>query len=155
MALTTWKSSDNLVNDLWPYSYRCDLVPYWRRNSYYRDDFSLSPRVSPRRFELSRLEQRLHGEIYEISSRTDYSGYHLVLDVSQFNPNEVTVRTTTYSVTVEGKYREANTGDGYITRESSRRYVLPSGYDTSRITSNLSSDGCLTVKVPWAPWKNL
>ena len=70
------------------------------------------------------------------------------LDVHQFAPNELSVKTVDDSVVVEGRHEEKEDKHGYISRHFKRRYVIPPGYDLEHVYSTLSSDGVLTVRAP-------
>ncbi|XP_058457146.1 protein lethal(2)essential for life-like isoform X1 [Malaya genurostris] len=86
----------------------------------------------------------------DVGSRidSDRDKYTIEVDVHQFAPHEVTVRKTDKYVTIEGKHEEKRDELGYVTRQFSRRYLVPIGYDASLIVSSLSSDGVLTVTAP-------
>uniref|UniRef100_A0A1L8EFM6 Putative heat shock protein 23 n=1 Tax=Haematobia irritans TaxID=7368 RepID=A0A1L8EFM6_HAEIR len=75
-------------------------------------------------------------------------GFQVCLDVTQFKPNELTVKVVDNCVIVEGKHEEREDQHGYIQRHFVRRYVLPKDYDAEKVASTLSSDGVLTVSVP-------
>lgn len=51
-------------------------------------------------------------------------------------------------VVIDGKHDEKEDEHGFVSRQFSRRYILPKGYDASRIASKLSSDGILTISAP-------
>lgn len=71
------------------------------------------------------------------------------IDVQQFAPNEITVRTAgNNTIEVEGKHEERPDEHGYISRHFVRRYVLPKGHDVNQAVSSLSSDGVLTITAP-------
>ncbi|XP_050294587.1 protein lethal(2)essential for life isoform X2 [Anthonomus grandis grandis] len=78
----------------------------------------------------------------------DQDKFQVILDVQQFAPNEITVKTTGNSITVEGKHEEKQDEHGFISRHFVRRYVLPSDHDIEQVVSSLSSDGILTVIAP-------
>lgn len=78
----------------------------------------------------------------------DKERFQVILDVQQFSPNEITVKTSNNSIIVEGKHEEKQDEHGYISRHFVRRYLLPSDHDVSDIVSSLSSDGILTVTAP-------
>ena len=78
----------------------------------------------------------------------DKEKFQIVLDVQQFAPNEITVKTTDHHVMIEGKHEEKEDEHGYVSRHFVRRYHLPKGADPHTIVSNLSSDGVLTVTAP-------
>lgn len=78
----------------------------------------------------------------------DKDKYQIILDVQQFTPEEITVKTTDKYIVVEGKHEEKQDEHGYVSRHFTRRYLLPSGHDPNDIVSTLSSDGVLTVTAP-------
>ncbi|XP_061395135.1 heat shock protein 27-like [Musca vetustissima] len=75
-------------------------------------------------------------------------GFQVCMDVSQFKPNELTVKTVDRMVVVEGKHEEREDEHGLIQRQFVRKYTLPKGYDPKDVVSTISSDGVLTVKAP-------
>lgn len=79
---------------------------------------------------------------------TDQNKFQVILDVQQFTPNEISVKTSNNSIVVEGKHEEKQDEHGYISRHFVRRYILPSDHDISDVVSSLSSDGILTVTAP-------
>jgi len=72
----------------------------------------------------------------------------VILDVQQFSPDEITVKTIDNQVIIEAKHEEKQDEHGYISRQFVRRYVLPSSHDLANVTSTLSSDGVLTITAP-------
>jgi hypothetical protein len=72
----------------------------------------------------------------------------VILDVQQFAPSEITVKTLDNTVIVEGKHEEKQDEHGYVSRHFVRRYILPSDIEVNNIVSSLSSDGVLTVTAP-------
>ncbi|XP_070496624.1 heat shock protein 23-like [Chironomus tepperi] len=79
---------------------------------------------------------------------TGKDGFQVCVDVQQFNPNEISVKTVDNFVVIEGNHEERQDEHGFISRKFTRRYALPKGYDPNTVTSSLSSDGVLTVKAP-------
>lgn len=77
-----------------------------------------------------------------------FPNFQVILDVQQFTPEEITVKAANNSVVVEGKHEEKRDEHGFISRQFSRRYLLPQGYDVVDLTSSLSSDGVLTITAP-------
>ncbi|KAJ8958829.1 hypothetical protein NQ318_019591 [Aromia moschata] len=60
----------------------------------------------------------------------DKDKFQANLDVSQFNPEEISVKVTgENTVTVEGKHEEKEDEHGHIYRHFVRRYVVPKGCD--------------------------
>lgn len=78
-------------------------------------------------------------------------GFEVSVDVHQFKPNEISVKVVENIVIVQAKHEERRDDQGLISREFSRRFTLPSGYDVNKIESVLSSEGYLTVKAPPPP----
>lgn len=74
--------------------------------------------------------------------------YKVIVDVQQFAPEEITVKTDDKCITVEGKHEEKKDQHGYISRQFVRRYQLPQGYDIGHVQPSLSSDGILTITAP-------
>jgi crystallin alpha B len=70
------------------------------------------------------------------------------LDVQQFKPDELTVKTINNFVVVEGKHEERQDEHGLISRQIQRRYKLPDDIEADTIVSQLSSDGVLTIIAP-------
>jgi len=70
------------------------------------------------------------------------------LDVQQFKPDELTVKTVNNFVIVEGKHEERQDEHGFISRQFQRRYKLPVDVEADTVVSQLSSDGVLTVFAP-------
>nr|QNJ44843.1 sHSP20.9 [Agasicles hygrophila] len=71
------------------------------------------------------------------------------LDVQQFKPEEITVKTTgDNTVTIEGKHEEREDEHGQIYRHFMRTYKLPKQYDMTKIESKLSTDGVLSIVAP-------
>lgn len=154
MALTYWEDFDDFFADPWRHHNR-DLWPYWKRHSPWRGDFAfdLYPRDLAREFRTMdrrarELERRFHTEVIDWSPITNEKGFQVSMDVQQFSPSEITVKTNEYSVTIEGKHEERQDEHGFISRHFSRRYALPPGFDHNTVTSELSSDGILTIKAP-------
>lgn len=78
----------------------------------------------------------------------DKEKFQVILDVQQFTPNEITVKTTDKYIVVEGKHEEKPDEHGFISRHFVRRYQIPPDVNPLDISSTLSSDGVLTVTVP-------
>ncbi|XP_068085182.1 alpha-crystallin B chain-like [Anabrus simplex] len=75
-------------------------------------------------------------------------GFRANIDVQQFKPEEIVVKTEGNSVIVEGKHEERPDEHGFISREFQRRYTLPEDVDPTTVTFQLASDGILTIEAP-------
>lgn len=151
MALSNWKKD---FDDFFGESHR-DLFPYWRRHRPWHDDFGfgLVPSEFSREFrDMERrsrdLARRMRDEVMEPIPTTGKDGFQVSVDVQQFTPNEISVKTNDNSVMIIGKHEERPDEHGYISRQFVRRYTLPPGYDPNTISTELSSDGILTIKAP-------
>ncbi|XP_026462567.1 protein lethal(2)essential for life-like [Ctenocephalides felis] len=82
------------------------------------------------------------------SVTTDKDKFQITLDVQQFKPKEITVKTKNNCVIVEGKHEEKQDEHGFVTRHFVRRFMLPQNHEASDVVSNLSSDGVLTITAP-------
>lgn len=52
--------------------------------------------------------------------------FEVILDVQQFSPNEISVKITDKFVVVEAKHEEKQDEHGFVSRQFTRRYLLPS-----------------------------
>lgn len=68
-------------------------------------------------------------------------------DVSQFNPEEVTVKTTDNEILVHAKHHEETEGRK-VHREFTRKFQLPENIDPKTLKATLSKDGVLHVEAP-------
>lgn len=75
-------------------------------------------------------------------------GLQIHLDVQQFRPNELSVKVHEGSVVIEGKHEARDDDFGTIMRHFVRKYALDPELDSTKVTSTVSCDGILTVKVP-------
>ncbi|XP_057318504.1 protein lethal(2)essential for life-like [Microplitis mediator] len=80
--------------------------------------------------------------------KADKDSFHVSLDVQQFSPEEINVKVIDRSVVVEGKHEEKQDEHGFISRQFTRRYLIPEQCDIDQVTSKLSSDGVLSIVVP-------
>lgn len=78
----------------------------------------------------------------------DQHNFKVNLDVQQFKPEEVSVKVADGYIVVDGKHEERSDEHGYISRQFTRRYMIPDDVDPTTITSSLSSDGVLSVGAP-------
>lgn len=149
MALVTRDLFRNWWRDM--DRYHQELEEHFKRLST-RDDFwKLPPMPSfkdffqPWRNMIEDLEHQVGGST---TVERDENKYQVIVDVQQFAPEEITVRTDDKSITIEGKHEEKKDQHGYVSRHFVRRYVLPQGYDIGHVKPSLSSDGILTVTAP-------
>jgi len=71
----------------------------------------------------------------------------LRFDVTQYEPDEIVVKTVDNRLTVHAKHEERSENRS-VYREYNREFHLPDGTDVELIKSSLSKDGILTVDCP-------
>lgn len=71
----------------------------------------------------------------------------MIVDVKDFKPEDINVKTVDDTVVVEGKI-EKKEGNAVSTQMFTRRFMLPSNVDLNAISSALSRDGVLTINAP-------
>lgn len=75
--------------------------------------------------------------------------FKVMLDVKHFSPKDIEVKTLDGRVVeIKAKHEEKMDDHGFISREFSRKYVLPEDVQVEDIQTNLSKDGVLTISVP-------
>ena len=150
---------NNRFSDPWRSDFWCRHPDFWFHNDNFGLGFNhnmlhdfpyttfedLNQRIRDRH-QFIRDEFRTH----PLLNNAKY-GFEVMVDVHQFKPNEITVKVVENIVIVEAKHEERQDDQGYIARQFSRRFTLPSGYDVGKIESVLSSEGYLTVKAPPPP----
>ncbi|KAH8364391.1 hypothetical protein KR084_006537 [Drosophila pseudotakahashii] len=79
-------------------------------------------------------------------------GFRIDIDVRQFHPHEIVVKTNDDYVIVQGNHNRRNEGsNGLVERHFVRKYLLPRGYNANEVISDISTDGILTIKAPPPP----
>ena len=79
----------------------------------------------------------------------DDDTYKIMVNVENYNPDELTIKTVGNSVQVEAKHME-KTSDGrsFSSRNFSQTFSLPKGVNPEEVKSALSKDGTLTIEAP-------
>lgn len=76
------------------------------------------------------------------------NSFQVRLDVGHFAPEEITVKTVDDTVVVTACHEERVDEHGLISRQFTRRYVLPEGAESDQVTSTLTPDGVLVIEAP-------
>lgn len=108
----------------------------------------------PRRAPLlARSMSRPRGQTGVSEITNDSSQFQVRLDVSHFLPSEVTVKALDggKTVLIEGRHEEKQDEHGFVSRQFTRKYLLPSDADLDKISSALTPEGILTVSAPKKP----
>ncbi|KAG8179159.1 hypothetical protein JTE90_023621 [Oedothorax gibbosus] len=82
-----------------------------------------------------------------IQDSDDGKRLRLRFDVSQYQPEEIVVKTVDNKLQVQAKHEE-KTDTKSVYREYNREFLLPKGTNPEAIKSSLSTDGVLTVEAP-------
>uniref|UniRef100_A0A1I7UVS1 SHSP domain-containing protein n=1 Tax=Caenorhabditis tropicalis TaxID=1561998 RepID=A0A1I7UVS1_9PELO len=69
------------------------------------------------------------------------------LNVSQFKPEDLKINLDGRTLTIQGD-QEVKTENGYSKKSFSRVILLPEDVDASKVASNLSEDGKLSIEAP-------
>uniref|UniRef100_A0A2A4JH73 SHSP domain-containing protein n=1 Tax=Heliothis virescens TaxID=7102 RepID=A0A2A4JH73_HELVI len=77
--------------------------------------------------------------------------YELCIQVKDYAPEEISVRTADGFIVVEGKHEEKQDDYGYIARQFMRRFQVPEGCRIEGVQSRLTADGLLIITVPRVP----
>lgn len=72
--------------------------------------------------------------------------FQVALNVKSFSPEEISVKVKGREVIVEGKHEEKKDDYGFVSRQFTRRYVLPEEYDPDTIATYLDAEGKMTIK---------
>ncbi len=82
----------------------------------------------------------------------DDENYRILVDVRDFRPEELVIKTVGNAVHFEARHEE-KTADGhsYTSRNVSQSFTLPRGVDPEAVTSSLSKEGTLTISAPLPP----
>jgi crystallin, alpha B len=74
----------------------------------------------------------------------------VTLNVSHFKPEEVSIKIADNFLVIEAKHEERPDEHGFVCRQFTRRYLLPSGVKPEDITRQFSPEGVLTITAPRA-----
>ena len=80
--------------------------------------------------------------------KADKDKFQVNLDVQQFKPDEINVKVVDKYVVVEGKHEEKQDEHGWISRQFTRKYLIPEQCNIEQVSSSLSSDGVLSITAP-------
>ncbi|XP_015904097.1 protein lethal(2)essential for life [Parasteatoda tepidariorum] len=74
--------------------------------------------------------------------------FQVMLNVSHFKPEEIDVKTVDNTIVIHGKHEEKSDEHGFISREFTRRYMLPEGTEPETVKSTLTPNGVLMIEAP-------
>ena len=111
------------------------------------DFFKLKPNDTRRGSSENLLESRPLNDIFYDDSGAGNKKFCVSFEVSEFRPDEISVRTHDSKLIVHAKHEEK--GDGRsMSREFSRTVDIPKHVDPDRLSCCLSNDGVLQIEAP-------
>lgn len=94
---------------------------------------------------------------YQLRKQKDFyyskDGFEAKLDLSDFKPDEIKVKTIGHSISVEAEHDERSDSFSTITRCFKRKFFLPENLDSATVTSKVTSDGILILSAAPHPEK--
>ncbi|CAC5391953.1 unnamed protein product [Mytilus coruscus] len=132
-----------------------DMFPSFKDNfdkDFFSDVKSTSmdeeiARMKREMFNLTTPESSLKVEQPFVQDFTGDKKMALRFDCSQFNPEEIQVKTMDKQLTVHAKHEEVSPGRK-VFREFTKSYTLPQDVDPLSLKSSLTKDGFLQVEAP-------
>jgi len=131
-----------------------NYLPNYRRPPHYYERICTSPGChpamgSPTLFENDTFHRRAHRHDEEILSeiKCDKNKFEVNLDMQEFHPGEISVKTMGKFVVIEGNHEERQAVHSFISRHFVRRYLLPDNAMPEEVQYNLTSDGILKIEV--------
>ncbi|CAI4222138.1 unnamed protein product [Auanema sp. JU1783] len=79
------------------------------------------------------------------SVRLADDSFHATLDVRDYSPEDLKVSVIGDQIQIEGSFTDKKDDLGLISKSFSRKFKLPKDVKPDAVTSNLTSDGFLTV----------
>lgn len=90
--------------------------------------------------------QSVHGANAEIvEAKIDSEGLYIKLNVSHYEPGELSVKIVNDRITVAAKHEQKSDEHGFVTREFTRQFVLPEDVDQETLASRLTEDGLMII----------
>ena len=79
----------------------------------------------------------------------DDRDYKIQIDVADFKPEELVIKTVGNTVHFEAKHEEKTSdGHSFSSRNISQSFTLPRGVDPESVSSSMSKEGVLTISAP-------
>lgn len=72
--------------------------------------------------------------------------FQVSFDVKPFKLEEISVKVKNQEVIVEGKQEEHNEDSGLVSRQFSRRFVLPHEFEPENVSTFVNAEGKMTIK---------
>lgn len=72
--------------------------------------------------------------------------FTVTIDVKSFKPEEIEVKVKDREIIIDGKHEERQDEQGFVTRQFTRRCLLPEEFDPDTISTYLTAEGKMTIK---------
>ncbi|KAK4872764.1 hypothetical protein RN001_014793 [Aquatica leii] len=97
--------------------------------------------------------ERNYPSAFQLSNRhdsvtQDKEKFQLKIDVKNFTPEEISVKTTDENALIVEAKHESQDEKGSVSRHYIRQFLLPDGHDIKKVETKLSGDGMLTITAP-------
>jgi len=79
------------------------------------------------------------------SKKTLAEDFKVTFDVKSFNPEEISVKVKGREIFVDGKHDERADEQGFVSRQFTRRFIVPDEFDTDTIATYLDIEGRMTI----------
>ncbi|CAK9300673.1 unnamed protein product [Gordionus sp. m RMFG-2023] len=129
------------------------LIPFARMCSW--DPWSIAPQMLYNQgigMDLMEMEREMKGltnaKFGFSELNVDNNHFEVKLDCHHFKPEEMNVKVNDNTLTIHAKHEEKQDDHGYISREFTRKYTLPPGCDLTKLKSQLTQDGMLSIDCP-------
>ncbi|KAI1304617.1 Heat shock protein beta-1 [Halotydeus destructor] len=120
-----------------------DKMDTWPEMRKLNDDW----RTMHRTFE-QRMRQLRH-DLFKDDIRDENGKFQVSVDVKHFKPEEVSVSCNDDGlVTISGSHEERTDGNGYVSRQFTRKYVLPREVEAEKVICDWGVDGTLSIEAP-------
>jgi len=83
-----------------------------------------------------------------MSAKHSENGFEITLDVSNFSPADLTVKTVDNAIIVEAKHGEKPDAYGSVERTFTRKIHLPEGVKPENVTCKMGTNGVLILSAP-------
>jgi len=119
-----------------------DLTNHLINNNLVHLDDHVMPRTSRRMGDEWRL---LGSKLHHKVDWNDPKKFEVKLNVTNFTPEEITIKVKGNNLLVEAKHEEKRDEkhgkQGYVSRQFTRRYILPDDVDLEQLSSSMDAQG--------------
>ncbi|XP_066965175.1 uncharacterized protein [Macrobrachium rosenbergii] len=168
IKFTTKENKESNANRTLENSAETFLLPVFEKGHFFHDDFFASVRQDFERAVQEVLEKHgkstsvshdmtsyrslrekdMREENQAISVTEDHQSHKVVMDVQDFNKDDLKIKVVDENeLVVEGKV-ERKEGESVSTKTFCRKFVFPGLVNSEAVSSSMSSDGVLIITIP-------